>query len=279
MLGAILGAVGGLASSFFGAKSAEKNAAKQAALQKEFAQNAIQWKARDAEKAGISKLYALGANTTSYAPVSVGDTSGLGNLGSMGQDIGRALDMARPSGGKAETVLATEAAKAQITGLNLDNEIKRVQLASDIQKTQTTGMPGASPALGGTLRNTVIEGQGNAAPTAIKMQKQMSPSDPGEQANEAGLSPEVSWYRTKTGWAPMVPQQLGEALESQLLGAYQWQYRNQIAPAFNNNYFNPPFPAPKGKIWKFDPTVGVYELHSIGGPRPFVPSWLGDNKG
>lgn len=41
------------------------------AHQKEFAQNAVQWKVEDAKKAGLHPLYALGANTTSFSPIPV----------------------------------------------------------------------------------------------------------------------------------------------------------------------------------------------------------------
>lgn len=46
--------------------------------QKEFAQNSIQWRVQDAQKAGIHPLYAMG-NSPGYTPVSSMDTGALGN--------------------------------------------------------------------------------------------------------------------------------------------------------------------------------------------------------
>lgn len=46
-----------------------RNAEEQIKLQREFAQNGIQWRVADAKKAGIHPLYALGANTATYTPV------------------------------------------------------------------------------------------------------------------------------------------------------------------------------------------------------------------
>lgn len=117
MLGSILGAIGGIASSIIGSKAADK----QAELQKDFAQKGIQWKVKDAEKAGIHPLYALGANTVAYNPVSVG----VPDLGSMGQDIGQAIDRVsnpQEKAGGALGALALERA-------GLENDLLRAQIA------------------------------------------------------------------------------------------------------------------------------------------------------
>lgn len=61
----------GLAGSLIGANMENKNAGLDRALQKEFAQNKVQWTVSDAKKAGIHPLAALGAaSSTSYQPVS-----------------------------------------------------------------------------------------------------------------------------------------------------------------------------------------------------------------
>lgn len=67
------------------------------ALQREFAQNGIQWRVADAAKAGLSPLAALGATEPNFAPVSAqvfpADTAprniGLQALAGMGQDLWR----------------------------------------------------------------------------------------------------------------------------------------------------------------------------------------------
>jgi len=164
MLGAIIGAASSLAGGLL-----QKNAAKKAnqaaenqqrqeyERQKEFAQSGIQWKVQDAEKAGIHPLYAVGAQTTSYQPTSVGGNLSTGDLGipDAGQNIGRAIDATRSS---PEQKAALALTATQIEGLNLDNELKRTQLASAValaHQHQQVGIPGI-----GDVFN--VPGQGNS---------------------------------------------------------------------------------------------------------------------
>lgn len=73
------------AASLLGGESANRQAARaareQAALQREFAQKGIQWRVADAKAAGIHPLYALGAQTNSYQPVSRAFQNSLGDAG------------------------------------------------------------------------------------------------------------------------------------------------------------------------------------------------------
>nr|DAW08218.1 MAG TPA: minor capsid protein [Microviridae sp.] len=119
MLGAILGGIGSIASSLIGASQADQ----QADLQKEFAKNAIQWKVKDATKAGLHPLAALGANTMSYSPVSVG----VPDLGAMGQDVGRSIMATQNSSERA----VGELGKLQLERAGLENDLLRTQIASE----------------------------------------------------------------------------------------------------------------------------------------------------
>lgn len=139
MLGSILGAVGSIAGGLLGNDSAKKAAKQNYKHQKEFAQNSLQWKAEDAQKAGISKVFAMGAPTASFTPSSVGGNFDF--LGGAGQNIGRAMAAGAGPGGGSTAV--TKAAQAvQLEGMQLDNEFKRAQIAS-LQKTYT--QPGTPP--------------------------------------------------------------------------------------------------------------------------------------
>lgn len=78
------------------ANKTNKQALQQAALnrhyQEQFAKSGIQWRVADAKAAGIHPLYALGANTPTYTPVSANFTTpDYSFVGRMGQDIGRGL--------------------------------------------------------------------------------------------------------------------------------------------------------------------------------------------
>lgn len=241
MIEALLGAGSSLLGGILGNKSQEKanaaNAAmadKQAALQKEFAQSGIQWKVADAEKAGIHPLYALGANTISYSPQSVGGAapSNFDFLGNAGQNIGRAIDSTRSTVQKGAAALVT---KLQIEGMQLDNEFKKTQVASALQANAAS-----NPGLPTATTTHAIPGQGNTpsidGPT-VNIKKTIAP---GAGAVEVGATPEVALSRTKEGYAPMIPQQMAEALESDPAGVVQWWLKNKLSPNFKWRYHNPP---------------------------------------
>ena len=186
----------------------------------------------------------------------------------MGQDIGRALDTNAPQSSKASTVLGTAAAKLQLEGMKLDNDIKRTQLASDIAK-MGPGItrPGIPDPM---MPARVIDGQGDAGFVSdpFKVQKQInaaSPHDP-TGATEAGVTPDVQFVKTKDGWAPQIPQPLQEAMEDDWLGKAQWNLRNRVYPMmpefgnYKNSFYNPPFPAPAGQEWQFNMVTGTYQL-------------------
>jgi len=98
---------------------------KQEDAQFKMARNAIQYRVEDAKKAGVHPLYALGAPTMSYSPVSVG---GMSDFGNAGQDIGRALSAGQPKA--AQLSAYQERAQAlDLEGKSLDNDYKRAQLA------------------------------------------------------------------------------------------------------------------------------------------------------
>ena len=141
------------------AKDANKtnfiNAQQNIQLQKEFAQQGIRWKVDDARAAGIHPLYALGAQTHSFSPVSVGavaDTS-LGNsIASAGQDISRGINATRTI---EERAAAQATTALQLEGLKLDNEIKKTQVASSLQRlTQNQNPP--MPSIAGPVKDANV---------------------------------------------------------------------------------------------------------------------------
>lgn len=258
MLGAIIGA----AASLFGAnkaqKQAEENARRQEELQREFAQKGIQWKAADAQAAGISKLYALGANTHSYSPVNVGGSTG--GIPEAGQSIGRAIDAtASPTGrvGHFQQELLT----TQIEGAKLDNDLKRANLLSTMAQRNQPGNPPAYMNPNDTTH--LMPGQGNSEALALtpklELERKITPARSETPHLSMGVNPEVDMFRTARGHAPMIPQQLGEALESQPLGAAQWMMRNNIMPTFSDDYRAfPRVQNADGTYWVFNPFLGQY---------------------
>lgn len=142
ILQAIGGLAGGALSSVFGNKAAKK----QYKQQKEFAQNAIQWKVDDAKKAGVHPLAALGAQTTSYSPVSVGGA----DFTQSGQSLGRALDAHMDTTERTVSKLAVEKAA-------LENDYLRAQIASIRGRINQAPIP-ARPS---ERDDNLIQGQGD----------------------------------------------------------------------------------------------------------------------
>lgn len=146
LAGAAISTVGNL----FGAKEnrdqqAAFNAAqidqaeKNREMQLKFAQEGIRWKAEDARQAGISPLYAMGANTVSYSPVSLGggaDTSLGSAIASSGQDISRAMNATATAAGRADAFTKAVQEKS-LTKLDLENQL----LASRISQMKASANP------------------------------------------------------------------------------------------------------------------------------------------
>lgn len=151
MFGEILSAganfVGGLMNRQETRRANEQNAAiarENIALQKQFAQEGIRWKVEDAKAAGIHPLYALGATTHSFSPVSAGAVadSSLGNaMAAAGQDLGRAINATRTSS-ERQTAFDTTVQKLTLQKMGLENDL----LASQIAKMRAAPNP-AMPAL------------------------------------------------------------------------------------------------------------------------------------
>lgn len=150
MLGEILGAIGG----FLGLGQQ----AKANADAKDLALHSVQYRVKDAQEAGIHPLAALGAPTLSMSPVSVGD------VGAPFRDLGQGLDRAYEAGntlkGRAGD-LALQLTQAQVDGAYLDNDIKRVELASRVRRSLVgAGVPPVIPDPGAnTARGADIGGQ------------------------------------------------------------------------------------------------------------------------
>lgn len=93
------------------------------AMQKEFAQMGIRWKVEDAKAAGLHPLAALGAQTSSFSPVSLGGEAPKTDLSAMGQDLSRAFKAAATKEERAETDIQKER-KLDLESKKLDNIMK-----------------------------------------------------------------------------------------------------------------------------------------------------------
>lgn len=240
MLGALLGAVGSIAGGLLGNKAADKankQQAQQAAQnrkdQYDFAQNSLQWKAADAEKAGISKVFAMGAPSSSFSPVSVGSTSAdYGFLDRAGQNIGRAMEAGQSN---TQTAASRTAQGIQLEGMSLDNDIKRAQLSSILR---TQSQPGTPPGIPAPNTLSFLPGQGDSAQGEVNVSTKIDTASKLDPATTPGYTPEAMFTTTNSGGhAPALPPALQEAYESMgIVPTLQWTGRNLVRPAFNEDY-------------------------------------------
>lgn len=126
---------------------------KNIAMQKEFAQNGIQWRVADAEKAGLSPLAAVGAAEPGYSPV----MSVFPNLPSRGwtesaHAMGQALDRATAAG-ESQADRDIRAANVRIAKGNADLVETQARAAKwRLLKDQTAPANPAIPDLPSTVQ-------------------------------------------------------------------------------------------------------------------------------
>lgn len=209
LLPAAASVIGGLLSNKSKEKAQQQQSEQEYARQKEFAQMGIQWKTQDAEKAGIHPLYAMGAQTSSYAPQSVGGGQDFSFLSDAGQNIGRAIDSTRDNPAKE---LAMASSKIQLEGLQLDNELKRAQLASAIALTRQSSNPGL-PSLLTEPDVTGMLGQGDA-PQLDRHQPPQLTSSIREHGKRLPINP--NWSDAQT-----IQDRYGDTIE-EIAGANNW---------------------------------------------------------
>lgn len=104
-------------------------------MQIAFAQKGIRWKVDDAKAAGVHPVYALGAPTTSFSPISFNATAdnSMGNaIASMGSDIGSAINRTRTAPERADAFTSAVQALTLEKGA-LENEVLRSRLAREKQ--------------------------------------------------------------------------------------------------------------------------------------------------
>lgn len=263
ILPALVSAAGSFLSGSSARSAAETNAANNIALQKEFAKNAIQWKVADAEKAGIHPLYALGASTTSFSPVSVGsagvDPLG-GALSSMGQDLSRAAAANRSPTERLSAISQVQVAQGlKANDLRLSNmEMQNQLLAQKVRQMLGTNIGPGGPE---EQNNLMIPGQGNTAgidPEPLKV----SPAGSNPSA-EAGSITDIGYARTTTGWAPIPSKDIKERIEDNIFEEGMHFIRNRILPNFGYNLAPPPFKPPPGQMWIYSTTGQEYRLVPI----------------
>lgn len=263
MIGNLISAAASMFGGMKAQKSQEKMAEQNIALQKQFAQEGIQWKVADAKAAGIHPLYALGAQTHSFSPVSVGDSLSA-SFANAGQDIGRAINAV--SNGSQRVDAITRAAQGlALEKAGLENELLR----SQIRRNNSAGTPPPSPAgaawampgQGATQLPGTVVTDGPLARTGV---------DAGAPYREGGAIPEVGWLRTPGGgYAPVPSKDAKDRIEDILPASWMWAIRNYVKPNLGLEAGSPGAPLPPGyDAWVWHPFHQEY--------RPMRrPKWMG----
>lgn len=238
MLASLLSAGTSIIGGILGNKSQEKANKANAALQREFAQNSIQWKTEDAKKAGIHPIYALGAPTYSASPSYVGSTALSEGIAQAGQGISRAIDTGRTGGERTNKTLEMLTVQRA--------ELENTKLASEIALMNQPGTPPAPQVPG-----TVIDGQGNGV--SIK-KHELTSTIPGAPSTTAGATPETTLYRTKNGYAPGMSEIYAEGEGESLPGMITHAIRNKLVPFLGTSQYHKGLPDPgPGYDWTWNP--------------------------
>lgn len=193
------------------------------ANQKEFAKMGIRWKVEDAQKAGLHPLSALGANTASFSPVSVGSTPEDGmaqGIANMGQDISRSMMAKATPEERTLSNLQVQNAQADLDGKLIDNQIR----ASQLQKMNSpVQVPPPLPSAMGYS----VPGQGNSAVRVNPAQ--LTASDAADLSKEAGIVNDYTLALTPSGgYIPVPSKDIKERIEDSAVMEWPWAIRNYI---------------------------------------------------
>lgn len=237
--------VGTAANYFQGQNNAE--------LQKQFAKQGIRWKVADAQAAGIHPLYALGAQTHSFAPISIGDPAG--GLASAGQAIGSAIDATRTQPEKIDAYTGA-LRQLQLEKGGLENELLRSQIAGMRMRGTAPPMPTAGDPylMTGQTQSGLKPGLVSPRPMA------QTSSAPGRPYQEPGAVNELGFSRTPSGWAPVPSNDVKQRIEDMMIPETMWSIRNNLIPSFDSSAMRPPFKAPAGKEWRYNVMLQEYQL-------------------
>lgn len=262
----------GAGLSLWGGQKAQKQqneiAERNIQLQKDFAQQGIQWKVNDAKAAGIHPLYALGAQTHSFAPVSVGDSlsSAFANAG---QYIGRAAN-ATASGSQRINAVTEAAQSLALEKAGLENELLR----SQIRRNNSAGTPPPMPHPG---TNWAMPGQGattipDIPGTVVDKGLTRTGMDPSQPWSESGAISDVGFARNSWGgMSPIPSKDVKERIEDIMPAEWMWAVRNLLGPNIPGNAAMPNnnVPVPPGyDAWVWHPLRQDYV------PMRF-PKWMG----
>lgn len=230
--------IGGLAGSLIGKSTAND----QMGMQTTFAKKGIQWRVEDAEKAGIHPLYALGAQTPTYTPVSTPDYAAVGSQ--LGQNLDTAISKHFTAEGKAGKILtALSIERAQLENDKLRSEIRMVN------------SPGQPPSLPSPMDNVLIGGQGDSRSDVRMVPPEITASQGMNPAAQAGAINDYQYARTNTGYTIVPSKDMKSAIEDQIVPEMAWSFRNMhiVTPPPDRSMPPKEWLPKNADIWKWNP--------------------------
>ncbi len=245
-----------------------KLAQRQEDLQREFAQNSIQWRVNDAKKAGIHPVAALGSQGISYNPSYVGGDNFGGSQASISYEPEKKVDE------------KTQAYNDKVNELNLRMQEANTREAeanatlaerSLLPKSQNIGgvLFGASQTKGALTNQTGVGH--SASPTAMPGQASINPYGVAEVNNA------VNFTKNIDGSLSLMPSQDVQDLVSEsMLERLRWygsQYSTdpKIRAGVMDSLLGKDKEIPKGKVLRVNPFTLNFELV----PESKAGSWLG----
>lgn len=297
--GSALSGLMGFAGGSINATTSKSIAREQMRLQKEFAQNGIQWKVADAKAAGLHPLYAIGANTATYTPVSQ-DSSAMGNAVAdagayLGKAVDGAIDRATQKAIEQENLdfqrkmqfnqLAL--ARENLRGKILDNDYAEQQMVNSL-RAQGSGNPAhpiaVSTPMGEFFVNnpdqkrytSKVGSNGATALAGVNLKpNDVTMSSPGSPAQGAGANPDYDLVRTPDGYKKIMSQAFADRTDDDVLAKIGWHLRHDAADFLSSwGAWSAPrdldlraYPLPKGspfdvRRWRFHPIYLEYMPYS-----------------
>lgn len=269
-LGDVVGSVIGANAQKKATNAMMQNAALDRALQKEFAQNSIQWKMLDAKRAGVHPLAALGNVATAYSPVSLNLGDGgasylqdaFSSLGRLGQNLTRARTATQsPKERSAEVSRAQQHAGFMEKAANT-LELEHMSLRNDLLRSEIARLNSAQVGPAAPTEN-FPPGSVDRVPARNVV--------PGHDTlgREAGRIMDYGFSMNDGGGLVPVPgQDIHERIEDNWFQQMFWAWRNNLAPAASGltppSPRDQPFPTrlPDGRVvnlspddyrWEWDP--------------------------
>lgn len=154
-IGSIIGGIGGIAGSRADRKAQKEQFERNYNIQKEFAQNSIQWRVDDAKKAGLHPLAALGMAGGSYTPTSY--NSNYAQSGAMLGDAVSGLGQVLDKNARKMSNLQLELLKGQVESQKLQNEGLKKTIAGQQSNQMNSVNDGLSKRIATSIVDDVLD--------------------------------------------------------------------------------------------------------------------------